>query len=164
MYHPHAFTTLQDAFEPRSNAAYAARFLNTLFAGAQDWSHAIAAYHSETPALGEAYRALVMARWQSPDLRSAPQGQQVVQQGAQQQVAYGAFAQAGTVYGAFRPADQTYGAFAARPNTKLQPDREGWFRPGPAKAAATIAASKPLPRSPQEMVIAAGTHANRHEN
>jgi Transglycosylase SLT domain len=118
MYHPHAFATLQDAFDPHRNAAYAARFLNTLFAEAQDWSHAIGAYHSETLALGEAYRALVTARWQSPDLRPAPQGQQVArQQVARQQVAYGAFARADAVYGAFRSADRTYGAFAARPYT-----------------------------------------------
>jgi Transglycosylase SLT domain len=110
MYHPHAFATLQDAFDPRSNAAYAARFLNTLFAEAHDWSHAIAAYHSETPTLGEAYRTLVMARWQNPDLRPA-----ALWPTAWVQIAYGAFARAETVYGAFQPADRVYGAFATRP-------------------------------------------------
>jgi Transglycosylase SLT domain len=105
MYHPHAFASLRDAFNPRSNAAYAARFLNVLFAGARDWAHAIAAYHSETPALGEAYRTLVMARWQDPDLRPARPAQ----------IAYGAFSGVQTSYGAFQPIGRVYGAFAARP-------------------------------------------------
>jgi hypothetical protein len=104
MYHPRAFPTLQDAFDPRSNAAYAARFLNALFAEAQDWPHAIGAYHSETPALGEAYRALVMARWQNPDPRPVVRAQ----------IAYGDFAQGETAYGAFQPAGRVYGAFTTK--------------------------------------------------
>lgn len=105
MYHPHAFASLREAFNPRSNAAYAARFLNALFAEARDWPHAIAAYHSETPALGEAYRMLVMARWQGPDLRPSRPAQ----------IAYGDFTAARTAYGAFQPASRVYGAFAATP-------------------------------------------------
>ena len=69
MYHPDAFATIEDAFDPRMNAAYATRFLNALYADGRDWAHAIAAYHSETPALGDAYRVLVMARWQNGDVR-----------------------------------------------------------------------------------------------
>jgi hypothetical protein len=102
MYHPHAFASLEDAFDPRSNAAYAARFLNALYAESKDWPHAIAAYHSDTPALGDAYRVLVMARWGNPDLRKASPDQVSAYQdfgrGAQ---AYGAFTSAGRVYGAF---------------------------------------------------------------
>jgi transglycosylase-like protein with SLT domain len=105
MYHPHAFATLQDAFNPRSNAAYAAHFLNVLFAEAHDWPHAIAAYHSETPALGEAYRTLVMARWQDPDLRPVRQAQ----------IAYGDFSRPEAAYGAFQPIGRVYGAFTAKP-------------------------------------------------
>jgi soluble lytic murein transglycosylase-like protein len=100
MYHPHAFTSLEDAFDPRSNALYAARFLNALYAEGKDWQHAIAAYHSETPALGDAYRVLVMARWQNPGLRP------------EHLTPYQDFAAAGTVYGAFAPASRVYGAFA----------------------------------------------------
>src|SRR3954447_4965219 len=98
MYHPRAFATLRDAFDPRSNAAYAARFLNTLFAEARDWPHAIAAYHSETPALGEAYRALVMARWQNQDPQPV----------ARAQIAYGDFVRGETAYSAFQPAGRVY--------------------------------------------------------
>ncbi|HEY1413995.1 MAG TPA: transglycosylase SLT domain-containing protein, partial [Rhodopila sp.] len=68
MYHPDAFATLEDAFDPRLNANFAARFLNALYADGKDWGRAIAAYHSETPDIGDAYRVLVMARWQNGDL------------------------------------------------------------------------------------------------
>jgi hypothetical protein len=115
MYHPHAFASLRDAFNPRSNAAYAARFLNVLFAGARDWAHAIAAYHSETPALGEAYRTLVMARWQDPDLRPARPAQIAYGAFSGVQTSYGAFSGVQTSYGAFQPIGRVYGAFAARP-------------------------------------------------
>jgi soluble lytic murein transglycosylase-like protein len=102
MYHPHAFASLEDAFDPRTNAEYAARFLNELYAADRDWAHAIAAYHSETPALGEAYRVLVLARWQNPDLRDT----------AGPATAYRDFAPRGQAYGAFAPASSVYGAFA----------------------------------------------------
>jgi hypothetical protein len=105
MFHPDAFATLEEAFDPRSNARYAARFLNTLYAAGRDWSRAIAAYHSETPALGAAYRALVLARWQRPVL-TAPSGERAV---------YGAFAPSQSVYAAFAPAERVYGAFAVPP-------------------------------------------------
>jgi hypothetical protein len=102
MYHRDAFATLEDAFDPRINAAYAARFLNTLYVAGRNWAHAIAAYHSETPALGDAYRVLVMARWQNGDLRAAaPVATAAYGDFGRRDVAYGAFAQSGRVYGAF---------------------------------------------------------------
>ncbi|HET6609683.1 MAG TPA: hypothetical protein VFG62_23635 [Rhodopila sp.] len=102
MFHPDAFATLEEAFDPTANARFAARFLNALNAGSHDWSHAIAAYHSETPALGDAYRVLVLTRWQNPDLH--PQ--------VEQESAYQAFAPTSQVYGAFQPTDRVYGAFS----------------------------------------------------
>jgi hypothetical protein len=104
MYHPAAFATLEDAFDPRINAAYAARFLNALYAEGRDWAHAIAAYHSETPALGDAYRVLVMARWQNGNLRAAA---------APVASAYGDFVRRDVAYGAFAPSSRVYRAFAA---------------------------------------------------
>jgi hypothetical protein len=101
MYHPDAFTSLDDAFDPRSNARYAARFLNALYAEGRDWARAIAAYHSETPALGDAYRLLVLARWQNPDLRETPQPTAAYHDFARSDLAYGAFASPARVYGAF---------------------------------------------------------------
>jgi hypothetical protein len=107
MYHPDAFMSLEDAFNPRSNAAYAARFLNALYADGRDWARAIAAYHSETPALGDAYRVLVLARWKNPDLRDTGYRQDT----GQPQAAYRDFVRDGRVYGAFIPAGRVYGAF-----------------------------------------------------
>jgi hypothetical protein len=63
LHHPFAFATLDDAFDPAANAAYAARFLRTLFAESGNWSIAAADYHSRTPALGADYATLVMAIW-----------------------------------------------------------------------------------------------------
>lgn len=107
MYHPDAFASLDEAFDPRANANYGARFLNALYAEEKDWAHAIAAYHSETPVLGEAYRVLVMARWQNGEA-AAPA-----------QTAYRDFAPADhapsdQAYGAFAPSSRVYGAFAPR--------------------------------------------------
>lgn len=102
MFHPRAFASLEDAFDPRSNAVYAARFLNALYAERGDWPHAIAAYHSETPALGDAYRVLVMARWQNPGLRDpGPVLTSAYQDFARDGQAYGSFTASGRVYGAF---------------------------------------------------------------
>ena len=99
MHHPDAFASLDEAFDPRANALYAARFLNSLHAAGDDWNHAIGAYHSETPALADAYRALVLARWPHADPRM-PAG------------AYHDFAAPISVYAAFAPRSQVYGAFA----------------------------------------------------
>ena len=63
-YHPGAFASLAEAFEPHANADYAARYLRSLFDRSGDWRWAIAAYHSADPALGAAYRARVMRAWQ----------------------------------------------------------------------------------------------------
>ncbi len=63
MYHPRAFASIEQAFDPAANAAYAARFLVALHQRDNDWTHAIASYHSETPSLGAAYRTKVLAIW-----------------------------------------------------------------------------------------------------
>ena len=63
LYHPHAFASLAEAFDPAANAAYAARYLTALFAETGDWLAAAAAYHSHTPALGAPYRRAVLALW-----------------------------------------------------------------------------------------------------
>lgn len=102
MYHPDAFASLEDAFDPSANAIYAAGFLNRLHTEGEDWAHAIGAYHSETPALGEAYRVMVMLRWKNPSLAFAVEAP----------TAYRAFKPAQSVYGAFAPRSRAYGAFA----------------------------------------------------
>lgn len=103
MFHPDAFASLDEAFDPRANASYAAQFLNRLRGPSSDWSHAIAAYHSETPALGDPYRAMVMLRWNGPNIRFAS---------TVQPAQYRAFQPPEAVYGSFASAGQAYGAFA----------------------------------------------------
>ena len=61
MYHPTAFTSLEEAFDPMANARYAAKFLGDLYGQTRDWVKATAMYHSATPALGETYQRKVMA-------------------------------------------------------------------------------------------------------
>jgi hypothetical protein len=63
MWHPTAFTTLEQAFDPDANAAYAARFLLALFSQTGSWDAAVEAYHSANPALGYAYRQQVFSTW-----------------------------------------------------------------------------------------------------
>ena len=62
-HHPQAFGTLDSAFDPQTNADYAARFLSALHAALGSWPLAAAAYHSRTPELGNAYARRVMAAW-----------------------------------------------------------------------------------------------------
>jgi hypothetical protein len=63
MHHPDAFASLEQAFDPQANAAYAARFLKELFAQTGDWNKAAAMYHSATPELGAEYQQKVLAVW-----------------------------------------------------------------------------------------------------
>ncbi len=63
LHHPHAFTSLAEAFDPTANARYAAGFLRRLFDTTHNWAAAAAAYHSQTPALAGPYRAQVLTAW-----------------------------------------------------------------------------------------------------
>jgi hypothetical protein len=61
MFHPAAFASLDEAFDPAANANYAARFLTQLYAQSRDWTRATANYHSATPELGDNYQRKVAA-------------------------------------------------------------------------------------------------------
>lgn len=61
--HPDAFATLDDAFEPRTNVAYAGRFLNDLHNQDGDWGQAGAHYHSQTPSEANPYKAKLQSVW-----------------------------------------------------------------------------------------------------
>ena len=80
MFHPDAFATLDQAFDPATNARYAAAFLGRLYAQTHDWAKATANYPSATPELGEPYQRKVAAVL--PDemkhLHDAPGGPQNV--------------------------------------------------------------------------------------
>lgn len=46
LYHPHAFDSVECAFDIYSNIRYAAYFLRSCYNDLQDWSKAVARYHS----------------------------------------------------------------------------------------------------------------------
>jgi hypothetical protein len=71
-HHPDAFPNLEAAFDPLTNARYAARFLTELNSTRNDWQRAAAAYHSQTPEFAEPYRARVMAAWAQEQARPHP--------------------------------------------------------------------------------------------
>ena len=62
-YHPAAFASLEEAFDPGANANYAARFLTALHAQTGNWPSAVARYHSGMALEGESYRLKVMSQW-----------------------------------------------------------------------------------------------------
>ncbi|MDG6094948.1 transglycosylase SLT domain-containing protein [Acetobacter sp. AN02] len=66
MHHAGAFVSLDSAFDPVTNANYAASFLSDLFSKTGSWPHAAAAYHSFTPGIGEAYQWKVLESWATP--------------------------------------------------------------------------------------------------
>lgn len=62
-YHPEAFSSVEDAFDPYANAFYAARFLSELHARTGSWEGAVAQYHSAELKFGLPYRDRVLAEW-----------------------------------------------------------------------------------------------------
>ena len=63
LHHPQAFASLDEAFDPISNARYAARFLRTLYRQTGNWQDAVALYHSASADRGPRYRDRVLAEW-----------------------------------------------------------------------------------------------------
>ncbi len=72
LYHPDAFASLDQAFDPVANATYAAGFLVGLFHQTGSWPLAAAAYHSQTPTVGAPYERRVLAEWATPDTDADP--------------------------------------------------------------------------------------------
>lgn len=82
MHHPEAFASLEDAFEPRRNVGYGARFLRALEEETRSWDRAVERYHTADPERGRAYRERVYQRWaDAPGIR-APARPQVLAAGA----------------------------------------------------------------------------------
>jgi hypothetical protein len=61
--HPKAFPTLDAAFDPETNIAYAAKFLKTKKLDKGSWGKAVAHYHSATPEFHVPYKARVLKTW-----------------------------------------------------------------------------------------------------
>ncbi len=72
MYHASAFASLDEAFDPTANAAYAAKFLLQLLAQTGSWPAATAGYHSLTPEIGGDYARKVLAIWGRPAPAGTP--------------------------------------------------------------------------------------------
>jgi hypothetical protein len=104
MYHPDAFPTLDDAFDPAANTAYAVRFLMGLYNQTKDWNLAAAYYHSQTQELGEDYQRRLFGRVMTPMGRAAGPPPAASP--------YGAFLPPAAQYGAIPPRSQAFGAFA----------------------------------------------------
>ena len=62
-YHGGAFAGLEEAFDPPTNVAYAARYLKGLFDAARSWTEAAADYHSTTPERNRPYKLKVVRLW-----------------------------------------------------------------------------------------------------
>jgi soluble lytic murein transglycosylase-like protein len=73
-FHPDAFASLEQAFDPVANVDYGARFLLQLYQKTNSWPAAVAAYHSATPDIGAEYRQRVYA--------ALPAESQIVETGA----------------------------------------------------------------------------------
>jgi tetratricopeptide (TPR) repeat protein len=64
-YHPNAFRSMEDAFDPALNVAYGAQFLSSLHGLQGSWAKAVERYHSSDDGRREEYREKVMAFWKT---------------------------------------------------------------------------------------------------
>lgn len=71
MHHPDAFATLEEAFDPPANVAYATGFLKQLFEKHRSWIVAVGNYHSATPEFHMRYRQKVTRLWNDERRRDA---------------------------------------------------------------------------------------------
>jgi len=64
-WHGDAFDSLEQAFDPAHNVAYAAAFLLDLHARERSWTRAIGVYHSRTPRFSGPYRVKIFRAWRA---------------------------------------------------------------------------------------------------
>lgn len=79
-YHPDAFKNLNEAFEPRYNVEYAAKFLTRLFKETKSWTQAAGRYHSSNPERHMYYREKVLGFWNLANRETHEETQAVAQQ------------------------------------------------------------------------------------
>jgi hypothetical protein len=110
MHHPDAFASLDEAFDPPANAAYAVRFLKALYNQSHDWPTAVATYHSNTPDIAADYQRRVLAVWQGGAAPTHPLDTHFILDGT----LFGKLGDSGRVYGLILPsAPIAIGAFPA---------------------------------------------------
>jgi soluble lytic murein transglycosylase-like protein len=66
-YHPDAFVSLNQAFEPRYNVAYAAHMLGETYKDKGSWETAIRYYHNVNSVYSDKYIARVYTAWRKED-------------------------------------------------------------------------------------------------
>ena len=72
-WHGGQFASLDEMVDPEANARYAARFLQKLYKETGDWTAAVGAYHSRTPAYAKRYtRKYQTIRQGLPDTGQTP--------------------------------------------------------------------------------------------
>ena len=81
MYHGEHFDTVEQAFDPAFNIAYAAKYLLDLRRETRSWVRAMTRYHSATPVHAERYRAKVLSIWR--EARNAAQREHAAERRAQ---------------------------------------------------------------------------------
>ncbi len=64
-YHPKAFASLEEAFDPALNTRYAAKLLTDHRRNAGSWTRAIGDYHSKTISFARIYRLKVFKAWRA---------------------------------------------------------------------------------------------------
>lgn len=69
-YHPNAFKSIDEAFDPKTNIGYASKFLGELHKLTGSWTQAAANYHSINPELNIPYMEKVTRLWQRVSGRS----------------------------------------------------------------------------------------------
>lgn len=63
MYHPDAFSSIEDAFDPARNVEYAVEFLTALYEETGAWTKAATRYHSATPEHAIRYSGVLAKEW-----------------------------------------------------------------------------------------------------
>ncbi len=63
-WHPKAFSSLEEAFDPATNTGYAGSLLKKLRNKSRSWNIAVAHYHSQTPKYNVPYKKKVLKLWQ----------------------------------------------------------------------------------------------------
>lgn len=63
-WHPNAFKSLEQAFDPAINASYAGNLLKKLRSESRSWNLAVAHYHSRTKKYNVPYKKKVLKLWQ----------------------------------------------------------------------------------------------------
>lgn len=64
-YHPDAFDSIEEAFDPQTNAEYGAKFLKNLYENNnKDWIKAAMAYHSSVPTKALKYKKKIVSAYE----------------------------------------------------------------------------------------------------